>query len=261
MPSILERIVATKREELQRIDSNRARDQLLSQLPDAPPVRDFLAPLVDSPPIRLIAEVKKASPSKGILREDFDPVSIAADYERAGASCLSVLTDVTYFQGSIEYLAAIRQSTSIPILRKDFIIDAYQIYEARVAGADAVLLIAECLSASDLKRFYELIRELGMQALIELYAERNLPAVLQTGSPLVGVNNRDLNTFEVDLHHTIRLREQIPEDRVVVGESGIHTRADAQLLERHKVQAMLVGESLIRQANIAIAVRQLLGRS
>lgn len=259
MASILERIVASKRDEIDRAVSMRSLDQLRIALANAPPVRDFLAPLADSPPIRLIAEVKKASPSKGVLRERFDPLSIAAEYEQAGASCISVLTDEPYFQGSLNSLAEIRQLVSIPVLRKDFIVDAYQIFEARVAGADAVLLIAECLAADDLKRLYMVTRELGMHALIELYDERNLQAVLDTGTPLVGVNNRDLNSFEVDLKHTLRLRTQIPSDRVLVGESGIFSRADALLLERNGVQAMLVGESLIRQEHIAPAVRHLLG--
>lgn len=259
MASILERIIATKRDEIERAVSIRSLDQLRSELANAPPVRDFLAPLADSPPIRLIAEVKKASPSKGVLRENFDPLAIATEYEKAGASCISVLTDEQYFQGSLNSLTAIRGHVSIPVLRKDFIIDAYQIFEARVAGADAVLLIAECLSAEELTRLYELTRELGMHALIELYDEHNLQAVLGTGTPILGVNNRDLNSFEVDLNHSLRLRIQIPSDRILVSESGIFSREDALLLERNGVQAMLVGESLIRQEHIATAVHRLLG--
>ena len=209
--------------------------------------------------MRLIAEVKKASPSKGIIRADFDPVAIAQCYEAAGASCLSVLTDREYFQGALEFLTQIRQHVRLPILRKDFIIDEYQVVEARAAGADAVLLIAECLSAERLDQLYQLIRQLGMHALIELYDSKNLPAVLATGSPLVGVNNRDLHTFVVDLNHTLRLKWQIPADRLLVAESGIASRADVELLERAGVGAMLVGESLMREPDIAAAVHALLG--
>ncbi len=174
----------------------------------APQPRDFHQSLCGAPPLRLIAEVKKASPSKGVIRADFDPVRIAQSYERAGANCLSVLTDSEYFQGSLDYLVAIRQAVSLPVLRKDFIIDEYQVFEARAAGADAVLLIAECLEPPRLIELYQLIRQLGMHALIELYDPANLESVLATGTPLVGVNNRDLHTFVVDLNHTLRLREK-----------------------------------------------------
>lgn len=209
--------------------------------------------------MRLIAEVKKASPSKGIIRVDFDPVAVAKCYASAGAHCLSVLTDRQYFQGALEYLSDIRQQVDLPLLRKDFIIDEYQVYEARAAGADAVLLIAECLSPERLDQLYRLIRELGMHALVELYDPQNLRAVLATGTPLVGVNNRDLHSFVVDLSHTLRLKQQIPDDRLLVAESGIASRADVELLERAGVGAMLVGESLMRQSDIPAAVRELLG--
>ena len=172
---------------------------------------------------------------------------------------MSILTDRPYFQGALEYLSSIRQAVQLPLLRKDFIIDEFQIYEARAAGADAVLLIAECLAPERLNELYRLIRELGMHALIELYDPKNLPAVLATGTPLVGVNNRDLHTFVVDLNHTLRLKHHIPAERLLVAESGIAHRADVELLERGGVAAMLVGESLMRQPDIAVAVRGLLG--
>ncbi len=165
----------------------------------------------------------------------------------AGASALSVLTDRDYFQGSLEYLKAIRAAVNVPLLRKDFIIDEFQVYEARAAGADAVLLIAECLTGERLSALYNLIRQLGMHALIELYDPENLPAVLDTGTPILGVNNRDLHTFVVDLDHTLRLKQRIPTDRLLVAESGIATRADVVKLEQAGVAAMLVGESLMRQ--------------
>lgn len=253
--------MASKRNEVAAARARRSLSEIQHAAARASEPRDFWAALQGAPPIRLIAEVKKASPSKGIIREDFDPVAIARCYEAARASCLSVLTDREFFQGSLDYLTAIRREVSLPLLRKDFIIDEYQVYEARAAGADAVLLIAECLSPERLGELYRSIRSVGMHALIELYDPQNLPAVLATGSPLVGVNNRDLHTFTVDLQHTLRLKAQIPADRVLVAESGIATRADVELLEKAGVGAMLVGESLMRQRDIAAAVGTLLGRS
>lgn len=259
MPTILDKIVATKREEVARAKAERPESALRQRLADAPPTRDFLAALSAGPPIRLIAEVKKASPSKGVIRADFDPVAIARTYEEHGASCISVLTDEQYFQGSLEYLRQVRAAVDLPVLRKDFIIDPYQVVEARVAGADAVLLIAECLDDAMLKQLHDAIVDLGMTPLVELYEPANLSRVLQIGARLIGVNNRDLRTFEVDLEHTLRLRRQIPADRVAVGESGIRTRQDAGRLEAAGVQAMLVGESLLVKPDVAAAVDELLG--
>lgn len=259
--SILDKIIAKKHIEVEQCLKARPLRDLMKLADAAAPPLDFLAPLKASPPIRLIAEVKKASPSKGVIRQDFDPVVIANAYQVGGASCLSVLTDVDFFQGSIEYLKAIRKQVSLPLLRKDFIIHPYQVFEARAAGADAVLLIAECLSRQELRSIHQLIRDLGMVALVELYDRRNLDNVLSTGTDLIGVNNRNLNSFEVDLEHTIRLRKEIPTGKVVVGESGIHSHADAQRLQSHNVNAMLVGESLMRQNDIAQATKALLGQS
>ncbi|MEC8343751.1 MAG: indole-3-glycerol phosphate synthase TrpC [Planctomycetota bacterium] len=259
--NILDKIVAKKRKE---IAESRARTPLASvqqSAEDAPPSKDFLGALRASQGIGLIAEIKKASPSKGLIREDFDPPSIAKTYTAHGASCISILTDETFFQGSLSYLQQVRAVVDTPLLRKEFILDIYQIYEARAAGADAVLLIAEILTATELAHFSDLAQQLGMVALIELYDPDNLPAVLATGTPLIGVNNRDLRTFEVDLGHTVRLRNQIPENILLVGESGIHSREDALYLQEHGVNAMLVGESLMREANIGSAVDRLLGSS
>jgi indole-3-glycerol phosphate synthase len=261
MTNILEKIVAAKRKEIELAISQRPLRDVMRVADSALPPRDFLAPLKDSPPIRLIAEVKKASPSKGIIRADFDPVAIAQAYAQAGASCISVLTDVQFFQGALEYLAAIRAAVDLPLLRKDFIIHPYQIFEARAHGADAILLIAECLTRQELKSLEQLTRELGMHALIEVYQAANLDNALNTGTRLIGVNNRDLSNFEVDLERTIKLRNQIPPSHVLVGESGIATRADALRLQAHNVQAMLVGESLMRQPDVGLAVRQLLGNA
>jgi indole-3-glycerol phosphate synthase len=260
VPTILDQIVASKRVEIDRAKASLPLNELRSRLRDAPPVRDFFAPLAAAGPIKLIAEVKKASPSKGVIRADFDPVAIARTYEAHGASCLSVLTDEPYFQGSLEYLKRVRQAVAIPVLRKDFILDSYQLVEARVAGADAVLLIAECLDDCNLRKLHNEAIELGMTPLVEFYEPANLERVLAAGATLIGVNNRDLRTFEVDLEHTIRQRAEVPLDCVLVGESGIHTRADVLRLQSAGVEAMLVGESLMREPDIGAAVDRILGR-
>jgi indole-3-glycerol phosphate synthase len=259
MSTILDRIVDTKRDEVARAKAAVPEAALRRSLANAPPVRDFLAALSAGPPIRLIAEVKKASPSKGVIRADFDPVAIARVYQEHGASCISVLTDEQYFQGSLEYLRQVRAAVDLPVLRKDFVIDPYQVLEARAAGADAVLLIAECLDDELLERLHVAIVELGMTPLVELYEPANLARVLRVGVRLVGINNRDLRTFRTDLEHTMRLRQQIPPDRVVVGESGIRNRQDVERLEAAGVQAMLVGETLMASSDVGGAVDELLG--
>jgi len=260
VPNILDKIVATKRAEIERAKVAVPLNELRAMLKDAPPVRDFFAPLAVGGPIKLIAEVKKASPSRGVIRADFDPVAIARTYEAHGASCLSVLTDEQYFQGSLNYLRQVRQAVSIPVLRKDFILGSYQLLEARAAGADAVLLIAECLDDCNLRKLHNEAIELGLTPLIEFYEPENLDRVVAAGAQLIGVNNRDLKTFHVDLDHTIRLREKVPLDCVFVGESGIYARADVLRLQQAGVDAMLVGESLMREADIGAAVDRLLGR-
>jgi len=260
MGTILDQIVAAKRAEIERLKMTVPVADLRARLADAPPLRDFFTPLAANGPIKLIAEVKKASPSAGVIRANFDPVAIARTFEEHGATCLSVLTDEPYFQGRLEYLAQIRKSTSIPILRKDFILDEYQLLEARLAGADAVLLIAECLDDCSLRKLFNVTCELGMTPLVELYEPENLTRVFDAGATLIGVNNRNLHTFQVDLAHTIQMRNRIPDECVLVGESGIKTRADVERLEAAGVDAMLVGESLTREADIGTAVDGLLGR-
>ncbi len=259
MYDILERIVHTKRGEVAAAKHKWPRAEIEAQAAKADPPRDFLAKLADNPPVRLIAEVKKASPSKGVIREDFDPVEIARVYEAHGASCISVLTDQEYFQGHLDFLTAVREAVTLPVLRKDFLIDPYQVYEARVAGADAVLLIAECLEGNALQEMHDLTVQLGMTPLVELHQAENVDRVVATGARLIGINNRDLNTFETDLEHTVRLRGRIPADRVVVGESGIATREDILRLEAAGVGAVLVGETLTRNPDIGAAVDGLLG--
>ena len=259
MTTILDEIVASKRHEVAAARKRMPLEELEDQAASAPPVRDFRAALAGPGPIRLIAEVKKASPSARVIREDFDPIAIARAYQAHGAACISVLTDVPYFQGHLSYLARIRASAAIPLLRKDFLIDEYQVVEARLAGADAVLLIAEILDDATLSALLARARALGIAALVEFYEEANLPRVLAAGADLVGVNNRDLRRFETDLEHTLRLRDRIPADVVLVSESGIRTRRDVERLEAAGVSAILVGETLMRAEDIGLAVEQLLG--
>lgn len=259
MATILDKIVQTKRCEVAASQTRMPLEELEAQAAEAPPVRDFRAALAGPGPVRLIAEVKKASPSAGVIRPDFDPIAIARAYQSHGASCLSVLTDAPYFQGHLSYLARIRAAVAIPILRKDFLIDEYQVVEARMAGADAVLLIAEILDDEQLAALLARARSLGMAALVEFYDPDNLPRVLDAGADLVGINNRDLRTFTTDLEHTLRLRDQIPPEVLLVSESGIHHRADVERLEAAGVSAILVGESLMREPDIGQAVERLLG--
>jgi indole-3-glycerol phosphate synthase len=257
--TILQQIVATKQTEVQEAKARVPEAELRAQLDDAPPPRDFLAALDGQGTIRLIAEVKKASPSRGVIRADFDPPAIARIYQQHGAAAISVLTDAPYFQGCLDYLRQVRAAVTVPVLRKDFIIDEYQLLEARAAGADAVLLIAECLDDEQLPQLHDAALTLGMQPLVELYDPQNLPRVLASGARLIGINNRDLHTFQTDLDHTLRLRRLIPADRLVVGESGIRTRDDVLRLQAAGVQAMLIGETLMARTDIGAAVDELLG--
>ena len=258
MSTVLDRIVANKRDEIAFAKTRRDLQSLIEGATHGPEVRDFLLALQGHDYVRLIAEVKRASPSKGMIRPQFDPTDIALAYESGGAAAISVLTDEPFFQGRLDYLTSIRNAVTIPVLRKDFILDEYQVYEARVAGADAVLLIAECLEGDELQRLYDLVQGLGMTALIELYHPVHLERVLATGTKLVGVNNRDLHTFAVELDHVIQLRKQIPSDVTVVAESGIFTAADVEKIHLANIQAMLVGESLMRQSDIRQATINLL---
>jgi indole-3-glycerol phosphate synthase len=261
MPTILDEIVATTRADIERRKSAVPELTLRAQLAAALPVRNFFTPLAAPGRIKLIAEVKKASPSAGVIREEFDPVAIAKTYEKHGAACISVLTDEPYFQGRLEYLKQIRTSIGLPVLRKDFILDTYQLVEARLAGADAVLLIAECLDDCNLRKLFNAACELGLTPLVELYEPKNLSRVFDAGATLIGVNNRNLHTFDVDLANTIRIRDLVPDECVLVGESGIKNHDDVRRLEAAGVDAILVGESLMREADIGAAVDRLLGRN
>jgi indole-3-glycerol phosphate synthase len=256
--SILDEIVATKRREIERAKAAQPEAQLRASAESAPAPRDSFAALAAPGPIKLIAEVKKASPSAGVIRADFDPVAVAQIYEKHGAACLSVLTDEPYFQGKLEYLQAIRAAVGLPVLRKDFILEKYQVYEARAAGADAVLLIAECLDDCLLRALHNAIVSQGMAPLVELYEPENLSRVLDAGATLIGINNRDLRTFKTDLAHTLRLCDRVPDHCVVVAESGIRTRSDVKRLEAAGVSAILVGETLMAAPDIGAAVDELL---
>jgi len=254
MMTILDEIVAHKRIEVEAARERFPERCLRDALPNLPPVRPFIAALRDRIGIGIIAEVKKASPSAGVIRADFDPVAIAEAYANNGADCISVLTDEQFFQGHLGYLGAIRKRVSCPLLRKDFVIDRYQLLESRMAGADAVLLIAECLPGDQLKRLYDESRLLGLDVLVELHDAEELARVLDSGAELIGINNRDLRTFQTSLEHTFQLMEKIPAGRWVVSESGIRTHEDLQRLEKAGVKAVLVGETLMRAVDIGKAL-------
>ncbi|MBI3838790.1 MAG: indole-3-glycerol phosphate synthase TrpC [Planctomycetia bacterium] len=260
MPSVLDKIVATKQREIAAAKQARPESTLRDLAAAAPVARDFFGALAAPGPIRLIAEIKKASPSAGLIRADFQPVEIGLTCERHGASCLSVLTDEQYFQGGLDDLRQVRAAVGLPILRKDFILDSYQLYEARAAGADAVLLIAECLDDCHLRKLHNEAVQLGMTPLVELYEPENLKRVFDAGATLIGINNRDLHSFRTDLEHTLRLRERIPDECVLVSESGIRTRSDVERLAAAGVDAILVGETLMTGPDIGAAVDALLGR-
>lgn len=262
--SILDEIVAQKLKEAARLPTKSVSAADLNAAMNRRGVRrDFLAALrrPNRGPVALIAEVKKASPSAGVIRPDFDPVAIAREYEAAGASCLSVLTDEKFFQGSLEYLRQIRQAVKLPLLRKDFIIDERQILEAIENGADAILLIVAILEDRQLNRFHALAVEAGLAALVEVHDEAQLRRALKLDARLIGVNNRNLKSFKVDLANTERLAAQLPvnAERVLVAESGIHTREDVERVARCGAKAILVGESLMRGKSIGQKVSELLG--
>jgi indole-3-glycerol phosphate synthase len=260
MPDILAEIVARKRREVAVARESVPLAVLEDAVPAAPPVRDFFAAVSAGPPIKLIAEFKRHSPSAGEIRPGATVADVVTAYAAAGAAAVSVLTDHAGFGGSLADLEAARGAMSLPVLRKEFVIDVYQVVEARAHGADAVLLIAECLDDCHLRSLYRAIIDLGMTPLVELHDEENLPRVLDLGATLVGVNNRNLKTMTTDLGHVLALRERVPDDVVLVAESGIKTRADVERLEAAGIQAMLVGESLLKQPDPGAAAAALLGR-
>jgi indole-3-glycerol phosphate synthase len=259
--TVLDRIVASKRRELAEARARAPEAALDRRLAEAPAPRDFRAALEREAGVAVIAEVKKASPSAGVLRGDFDPAALARTYDAHGAACLSVLTDEPFFQGSLGHLTAVRAAVGRPLLRKDFVLERYQLLEARLAGADAVLLIAEVLDGEALPRLLGQARELGLQALVELYDRHNLPRVLDSGARLVGVNNRDLRTFVTRLEHTLEVAAGLPRDVCLVSESGIRNRADVERLRAGGVRAVLVGEALMRAPDVGAKLDELRGAS
>nr|PZN69097.1 MAG: indole-3-glycerol phosphate synthase TrpC [Bacillota bacterium] len=272
---ILAEILAAKEAEVAAARQARPPAEVIAAAERAPAPRGFRRALEAGghrrpeaePAVRVIAEVKKASPSKGLIRPDFDPVAIARAYAAGGAACLSVLTDARYFQGSLEHLRAIRQAVDLPLLRKDFLIDEYQVYEARAAGADAILLIVaafcgDCAGGrtpDDLVRLAALAEALGMDVLVEVHTAEELALAVESGARLIGINNRDLRTFHTTLEVTERLAPLVPPDRLLVSESGIWTHDDLRRVAAAGARAVLVGESLMRQPDVAAALRALRG--
>ncbi|MFL0736916.1 MAG: indole-3-glycerol phosphate synthase TrpC, partial [Prochlorococcus sp.] len=264
--NILEKIVWEKDREVETARQRVSLETLKSQIAELPAPRDFLAALRDaSSSPAVIAEVKKASPSKGVIRADFDPVAIASAYAKGGASCLSVLTDKTFFQGGFDVLVEVRQAVELPLLCKDFILTPYQLYQARAAGADAALLIVAILTDQDLSYLAKVAASLGLTVLVEVHDAEELDRVLSIGEfPLIGVNNRDLTTFETDLGTTEVLAKQFAQrlqhqGALLVSESGLLNRADLSRVEQAGAKAVLVGEALMRQADVCVGLRQLMG--
>lgn len=258
--TILDEIMTHHRERLPKAMREVSFENVRAFAEMAPPPADFAAAL-RQPGVSLIAECKKASPSKGLLVKNYDPAKLAKTYAQAGASAISVLTDARHFQGSLEHLRDVRQAVGprkIPVLRKDFIFHPYQVYEARAAGADAVLLITAVLGDSDLRDLLQLTHDLGMNALIEVHTEAEVERALALQPRIIGVNNRNLQTFAVDLQTTVRLRQIIPAEVLVVGESGIQTAVHVHTLRQANVNAMLVGESLVKSKDIGMAAKSLI---
>ncbi|MGH8123617.1 MAG: indole-3-glycerol phosphate synthase TrpC [Rudaea sp.] len=249
MSDILKKILARKAEEIRERSARVGLSELFARAADLPPPRGFIAALnakIAAGHAGVIAEVKKASPSRGVIRADFHPAQIARSYAAGGAACLSVLTDIDFFQGADAYLQQARAACTLPVLRKDFTIDPYQVYEARVLGADAILLIVAALGDASLLELSALAHELDLDVLVEVHDAAELERALNTSARLIGINNRNLRTFETTLETTLQLREQVPADRLLVTESGIHTPADVARMRTAGVHAFLVGEAFMR---------------
>ncbi len=260
MSNILETILQTKKKEVAAARKLRSESDLLREAQSRNDVRGFANAIVETARKKkpaVIAEIKKASPSKGIIRAQFNPAEIAAAYAAQGATCLSVLTDVQFFQGAYDHLRQARAACALPVLRKDFIIDPYQIIHARAIGADCILLIAAALSTEQMLELESLANELGMDVLVEVHDQKELHEALKLNTPLIGINNRDLRTFETRLQTTIDLLAEIPADRCVVTESGILSKADVTLMQSHDVWAFLVGEAFMRAEDPGAALKEL----
>jgi len=264
MADILQRILAVKAQEISAAQARVPPAQMQTAARAAAPARDFTGALrakIAAGRPAVIAEVKKASPSKGVLREQFDPAAIAATYEQHGAACLSVLTDSQFFQGGLDDLKAARGACRLPVLRKDFMVDPYQVYEARAAGADCILLIVAALDAGRMRELEALAHELGMAVLAEVHDGAELDAALALKTPLIGVNNRNLRTFETTLETTLGLLAQIPADRLVITESGILRADDVAKMRAHAVHGFLVGEAFMRAADPGVELERLFGKA
>ena len=249
-PTILKTIVERKWEEVAERKKLVSQDEMQQRALQQPPCRGFVDAIEakrNAGEAAVIAEIKKASPSKGVIREDFIPAEIATSYEKGGAACLSVLTDVDFFQGADEYLQQARNAVRLPVIRKDFIVDPYQVYEARAIGADCILLIAACLDDTQLTSLNDLATELGLDVLVEVHDREELERALKLPNRLIGINNRNLHNFEVQLETTFGLLDLIPEGRIVVTESGIHTTDDVAAMRGHNVDTFLVGEAFMRE--------------
>lgn len=260
MSDILNKILATKHEEVAAAQSRVPLAEMAARAKDQPPPRDFVGAIrakINAGKAAVIAEIKKASPSRGVLRENFNPAEIAASYEQGGAACLSVLTDAQYFQGRPEYLKQARAACSLPVLRKDFMIDPYQVYEARAMGADCILLIVAALSLPKMQELEALANDLGMAVLVESHNAEELDAALQLNTPLQGINNRNLRTFEVSLQTTLDLLPKIGADRIVVTESGILAPGDVALMRASHIHTFLIGEAFMRVENPGQALANL----
>lgn len=262
MSDILNRILAVKRDEVAAGQGFRPLSAISIEARQQPMPRDFVGAIrakIDGGMPAVIAEIKKASPSKGVIREDFRPADIARAYEQGGAACLSVLTDRDFFQGSPEYLHAARAACALPVLRKDFLVDPWQVFEARAMGADAILLIAAALDFVTMRDMEAIAVSMGMSVLVEVHDENELDLALRLETPLIGINNRNLRTFDVSLQTTLDLLERIPADRIVVTESGILVPADVALMREHAVNAFLVGEAFMRVSDPGEGLRTLFG--
>ena len=255
---ILDKIIKAKRKEVDYLKESTSLEALKKAVRDLPSPRDFRK-AIKGPECSIIAEVKKSSPSKGRIREDFDPLKIASIYEANGAAAISVLTDEEFFEGKKSYLSEIKETISLPILRKDFIIDPYQIYETRVIGGDAVLLIAGILKEETLRQFINLAKSLGLSPLVEVHSRKEMDKALAAGAGIIGINNRNLKTFSTDLRTSVELAPFVPEDRIVISESGIHSREDLETLMKKGIYSFLVGETLMKAPDIGEKLRELLG--
>ena len=256
----LESIISYKRKEIERDKTAMPLETLKSRITDLPPTRDFKE-AISQEGLNLIAEIKRASPSKGVIRKKFNPVEIAKTYQESGANAISVLTTEKFFYGSLDFLSQVKEVTTIPILQKDFIVDEYQIYQARVNKADAILLIASILVEAQINSFLECAHNLGLDCLVEVHSKEELSKVLASKAQIIGINNRDLTTLTTDLSTTLTLSKLVPKDRILVSESGIETQEDVKRVQECGVRAILVGESLMRAPDISAKMKELLGET